>query len=110
MREKVIEKYLCQEVKKLGGKAYKFSSLNNNAVPDRLCLFPFGIIVFVECKAPGQLPTPLQYKCHRELNGLGQLVAVIDTKEKVDEFINTTRTWISKQTRVFKKMNGGYNG
>ncbi|MFR1871644.1 MAG: VRR-NUC domain-containing protein, partial [Coprococcus sp.] len=34
MSEKEIEKLLVQEVKKLGGRAYKWVSPGNNGVPD----------------------------------------------------------------------------
>jgi len=78
-------------VEKLGGKAYKFSSPSNRAVPDRICCFPRGQIVFVECKAPGKKPTPLQFKVLRFLNSLGHNVAVIDSKEKVDLLIKMVK-------------------
>ena len=35
MREKEIEKILVLEVKKLGGRAYKWISPGNDGVPDR---------------------------------------------------------------------------
>ena len=40
MLEKEIEKILVTEVKKLGGKAYKFVSPGNSGVPDRIVIFP----------------------------------------------------------------------
>ena len=91
MLEKHIEKYLVDKVKSLGGKAYKFSSPSNRAVPDRICCFPKGITIFVELKAPGKGPTPLQNKVHRDMRAMGQQVLVIDTKEKVDVFIHHMR-------------------
>jgi len=42
MLERVIEAYLVQKVKELGGIAYKFTSPQRRSVPDRLCLFPTG--------------------------------------------------------------------
>lgn len=39
MREKEIESYLRDRIRRIGGKAYKFVSPGNNGVPDRLvCL------------------------------------------------------------------------
>jgi len=87
LRERDIEKYLVYKVQLHGGKAYKFSSPSNRAVPDRICCFPQGRIVFVECKAPGKAPTPLQLKVLQYLNHLGNNVVVIDSKEKVDTLI-----------------------
>ena len=67
MLERDVEKYLVRQVKSLGGKAYKFSSPSNKAVPDRICCFPGNRIKFVELKASGKVPTPLQYKVHKDL-------------------------------------------
>lgn len=85
--EKDIEQYLCREVKKLSGTAYKFNSKNYASVPDRLCLFPGGRCYFVECKKPGGVPTARQKEELEKLTGLGFSARVIDTKGKVDQFI-----------------------
>lgn len=53
LKEKVIEKRLVEEVKKLNGLIYKFNSQGNNGVPDRLIVFPKNLIFFVELKKPG---------------------------------------------------------
>ncbi|MEB1809043.1 MAG: VRR-NUC domain-containing protein [Bacillaceae bacterium] len=87
MRERDIENYLREQVKKIGGRAYKFESPGNAGVPDRLILLPRGRVEFVELKAPGKKPTALQIAQHRKFEKLGQNVLVIDSKEKVDEFI-----------------------
>ena len=50
MLEKDIEKILISEIKKLGGKAYKFISPGNSGVPDRIVVLPGGKIMFVELK------------------------------------------------------------
>lgn len=84
--EKDIESYLREKIKELGGKAYKWVSPGNAGVPDRLvCLR--GKMIPVELKAPSKKPTELQLKKHQELNKLGVTVYVIDSKEKVDEFL-----------------------
>lgn len=89
MREKVIEEYLRDQVKKLGGKAYKFVSPGNDGVPDRLVLLPGGRIFFVEMKALGKKTTPLQRVQAARIKELGFEVFVIDSKQGVDEFINS---------------------
>lgn len=89
MREKVIEDYLRRKVKEAGGIAYKFISPGNSGVPDRLVLLPEGRTVFVELKAAGKESTPIQLLQHKKIRALGFQVSVIDTKEKVDEFIRT---------------------
>lgn len=87
MRELTIEAYLRDEVRKIGGRAYKFVSPGNTGVPDRLVCFPGARTVFVEMKAPGKKPTPLQERQHEVLKGLGFPVWVIDSKLGVDDFI-----------------------
>lgn len=87
MREKEIEIYLRDQVKKAGGKAYKFESPGNDGVPDRLVIFPGNRVYFVELKAPGKKPRPLQVKQMKVIASFGCDVRVIDSKQGVDEFI-----------------------
>lgn len=87
MRERDIEKYFTDQVRKVGGRAYKFVSPGNAGVPDRLVLFPEGRTFFVELKAPGKKPTPLQIAAGRKIENLGFTVLVIDSKEGVNQFI-----------------------
>jgi len=92
VREKDIEMYLVRRVREeVGGKAYKFVSPGNIAVPDRICVLPKGNIVFVECKAPGKRPTPLQQKVIDSFHELGHEVLVIDSKELVDTFLEVIK-------------------
>ena len=87
MRESVIEKKLRIAVESKGGKCKKFVSPGSRGEPDRICLFLEERIFFVETKAPGKKPTPLQLKKHRELRELGFKVIIIDTLEDVEQFI-----------------------
>jgi len=80
MRESEIEKKLKQAVEAKGGQCWKFVSPGMSGVPDRICLLPGGRMVFVELKAPGETPRPLQLKRHAELRALGFRVLVIDSK------------------------------
>lgn len=87
MRERDIEAYLRDRVKASGGWAPKWVSPGNNGVPDRIVIMPGGRIVFVELKAPGAKPRPLQLAQHRTLQNLGCDVRVIDSKEQVDRLV-----------------------
>lgn len=87
IRESAVEDYLRDQVKALGGKAYKFVSPGNRGVPDRLVCLPGGLTLFIELKAPGKTSTPQQVNRQNELKKLGNYVDVIDTKEKVNKFI-----------------------
>ncbi|MBM7631115.1 VRR-NUC domain-containing protein [Geomicrobium sediminis] len=88
MRERDIENYLRDRIKKVGGIAYKFESPGNVGVPDRLILLPGGEVHFIELKAPGRKPTKNQTHQHKRFERLGSIVHVIDSKQGVDEWID----------------------
>ncbi|MFJ1257873.1 VRR-NUC domain-containing protein [Cupriavidus sp. CuC1] len=90
MLESKIETHLVKRVKDVGGTAYKFTSPQRRAVPDRLVLLPGGRATFVECKATGQKPTEAQAREHTRLGALGFPVLVIDSLEAVEAFIGGT--------------------
>ena len=92
MREKQIENKLATEAKKLGGIALKFVSPSFDGMPDRLVLMPDGHIAFVELKAPGKKPRPLQLSRHRLLRSLGFRVYVIDSVEQIGVMLDEIRT------------------
>lgn len=97
IRERDIEQYLKRQVEKIGGLAYKFSSPGNRAVPDRVCLFKGGETIFIECKAPGKKPTPLQRQVIRKIRLLDHDVIVIDSKEMVNKFIESVKEVLNEQ-------------
>ncbi len=74
MRESEIERVLVDEVKKLGGRAYKFVSPGNDGVPDRIVIFPDQRPIFVELKAESGKLTALQELQIKRLRELGQYV------------------------------------
>ena len=92
MREKQIENKLATEAKKLGGIALKFVSPSFDGMPDRLVLIPDGRVAFVELKAPGKTPRPLQLARHRLLRSLGFRVYVIDSVEQIGGMLDEVRT------------------
>lgn len=83
MREKIIEQKLVTAVKKHGGICPKFTSPGFDGMPDRLLLLPHGKFAFVEVKAPGEKPRPLQLARHRLLSCLGFRVYVLDDAEQI---------------------------
>lgn len=83
MLESKVESHLCKEAKKRGGVALKFVSPGMNGVPDRIVLLPNGKMGFVELKAPGEKPRPLQIKRMRGLEKLGFQTYVADKKEMI---------------------------
>lgn len=92
MREKEIEKRLVAEVKKKGGICPKFVSPGYAGMPDRIILLPKGKIAFVELKASGQKPRPLQVARHKILMGLGFRVYIIDGTEQIGGMIDEIQT------------------
>ena len=92
MREKVIEQKLVAEVKKAGGICPKWVSPGFDGVPDRIAMFPGGKIAFVEVKAPGEKPRPLQRARHELLRKLGFRVYILDEIEKIGGIIDEIRT------------------
>lgn len=88
MREKTIEHDLVMEVKRVGGLALKFVSPGFDGVPDRLVLLQGGKMGFVEVKAPGKHPRPLQEARHRLLRRLGFKVYVLDDAEQIGGIID----------------------
>ena len=93
MRESTVEKRLKRGIEALGGTCEKFTSPGTRGVPDRLIMLPGGRIIFVETKAPKKVPNPLQAKDHERRRKLGCDVRVIDTVEKVDEFLKEIAKW-----------------
>lgn len=83
MLEKVIEKKLVAAVKKMGGIAAKFVSHGLDGMPDRLVLLPNRKVAFVELKAPGMKPRPLQLRRIKQLQKLGFVCYVVDNADKI---------------------------
>lgn len=83
MREKAIEQKLALMVKKRGGICPKFVSPGFDGMPDRIVLLPGGHMAFVEVKAPGKKPRPLQIARHKLLTRLGFKVYVLDNEEQI---------------------------
>ena len=92
MREKEIEQKLVAEAKAAGGIATKFVSPGLDGMPDRLVLLPGCKIGFVEVKAPGKVPRPLQVARHRLLKRLGFQVFVLDDPAQIGGILDAIRT------------------
>lgn len=92
MLEKTLEQKFVTEVKRVGGLALKFVSPGFDGVPDRLVLLPGGRLGFVEVKAPGKRPRPLQLARHRLLRRLGFKVYVLDDERQIGGIIRDIRS------------------
>jgi len=87
--EKVLEKKLSEAVKRAGGLSIKLISIHFIGLPDRLCLLPKGRLFFIEMKTTGKKPSKIQTIIHAKFDALGFPVLVIDTTEKINDFIKT---------------------
>lgn len=87
MREKQIEQKLVKAIKDMGGIAPKFVSPGFDGMPDRIVLIPDGHMAFVEVKAPGKKPRPLQQARHILLRRLGFKVYILDDEQQIGEIL-----------------------
>lgn len=106
MRESVIEHYLVQRAKELGGEVRKVKWIGRNGAPDRLVMLPERWIIrpdkyvgldrdyrvppasfWVELKAPGEKCKPHQVREHERMRRMGQRVEVVDSFERVEEVL-----------------------
>lgn len=92
MKEKVIEQKLVSEVRKHGGICPKWVASGFDGMPDRIVLLPGRKFGFVEVKAPGEKPRPLQAARHRLLGKLGFEVHVLDDPEQIGGIIHAIST------------------
>ena len=86
--EKATENYLRVKVQRASGMCFKFVSPGMRGVPDRICLFPGGILIFVEVKSEGEPLEPHQTRMHLYMKRRGALVYTVDTKAGVDKLVN----------------------
>jgi hypothetical protein len=97
MRERDIECHLVKWIKALGGEVRKVQWVGRRGAPDRLVMLPRGrassgsfsacSTLWVELKAPGVKPEPHQIREHERMRKMGQIVAVIDSIEGVEELL-----------------------
>jgi len=87
--EKTTEKYLADQVSEMGGFTRKWVSPGHAGVPDRICFFPYGFVMFVETKSEGKPLSPMQERELIRLGEFGFITAMVDTKTGVDELLKS---------------------
>lgn len=88
MLEREVEKALVRQIKNAGGIAPKLTSPGTAGMPDRIIILPGGKIAFVELKAPGQKPRPIQIRQMDRLTQLGCMVRTIDHPNQIQGLID----------------------
>ena len=91
LRERDIEQRLVKAVKAEGGMCPKLISPGTDGMPDRMVLLPKARMGFVEVKAPGQKPRPLQERRHAQLRELGFYVFVLDDPNQIPGILSEVR-------------------
>ena len=90
--ESRLEKLLTRQTKTLGGRSLKFVSPGRAGVTDRIVLLPVDpehqaivarYVKFIEVKATGKKPRPIQLAFIAEMQSLGFFADVVDSKEKI---------------------------
>ncbi len=95
--EKHVEQFLYKKMKKLGGECYKWQSINQRGVADRICIFPpsghcpTGIVCMVELKKDKKAKlSPGQIKFHNKMIELRvPNVYVLHGKDEVSLWIKS---------------------
>lgn len=86
--EKDIERWLGNQLKKLGCIYMKFVSPGNDGVPDRIVVLPGGGVIFIELKATtGKLRANQRVQISR-LRKQGALVFVLTGKRDAELFVD----------------------
>jgi hypothetical protein len=86
MTEKEIETHFVKRVKALGGFAYKFRSVSQRGVADRIACMPNGEAWFVELKRPGGRLSALQEIFAEQMAHTRQHYACLWSVEEVDQW------------------------
>lgn len=91
MQESEIENKLREVVEKMGGVCFKFVSPGNRGVPDRIAIYPGGMIHFIELKTKVGRLSALQKSQISRLRDLKIDVFVIygiDGVKEYEEILN----------------------
>jgi hypothetical protein len=91
MSEKAIERYLVNRINDLGGVCLKYSNHNCIGYPDRVCLLPGGITLWVELKSKGQALRTIQKQRLLKMSKIGHIVHMCDSKDAVDKLLESIK-------------------
>ena len=87
MNERTIEHQLKKAVEASGGLCWKLVCPGTTGVPDRICLMR-NRAVFVELKAPGKQPRPIQQHRMNQLHDQGFQTFVVDSVDGIKEVLD----------------------
>ena len=87
MNERTIEHQLKKAVEASGGLCWKLVCPGTSGVPDRICLMD-SRAVFVELKAAGKPPRPIQQRRMNQLREQGFTALVVDSVDGIQEVLD----------------------
>ncbi|USR79861.1 VRR-NUC domain-containing protein [Arcanobacterium pinnipediorum] len=87
MNERSIEHQLKKIVEASGGLCWKLVCPGTTGVPDRICLMN-SRIVFVELKASGKQPRPIQVRRMNQLRDQGFQTFIVDSVDGIREVLD----------------------
>ena len=85
--ERLVESYLVERIKARGGETRKLSWVGHKGAPDRIALFPDGVVWFIECKSKVGKLSPQQKAELAMLDRMGCRTAVVYSREEVDALL-----------------------
>jgi len=91
-QEQKLESAVVAYARERGILTYKFVSPAHRGVPDRVFIWPTGIVLWVEFKAPGKKITPLQARTIEKMIRQGCLVAVVGNLAAAFAVFDTLQT------------------
>ena len=97
--EKDIERYFVKSVQSLDGITFKFNSMSNRGVADRIVCLPNGETWFVEIKKDGGKLSALQKIFASDMAKLNQKYACLWNREQIDRWLSLIH--ISEPTRPY---------
>lgn len=87
MNERTIEHQLKKAIEASGGLCWKLVCPGTTGVPDRICLMN-SRAVFVELKAAGKQPRPIQQRRMNQLREQGFTALVVDSVDGIQEVLD----------------------
>ncbi len=97
LNESAIERKFVTLVNNCGGLARKFVSPNQRGVPDRIVIWPGGVVHFVELKTRNGKLSKLQESEQKKLTERGCTVLTLYGLDGVHQYLNSVEQTVSEK-------------
>lgn len=102
LTERHIEKAVREAALKMGYLTYKFTSVSNRGVPDRLFINPHGYMFFIEFKTKEGKVTALQSKIFEDL---GKYKVDVFIMNDIDRAVSLLKVLLGMRVHVENNLN-----